>query len=326
MNTFEYVNAVSAGNAVELLSSGADAVCMAGGTDLLTRIKPGIAKPGRVVNLKTIPEFDFIKAEAGGLRIRPAVTLDSLSKNENVRQKFPALVEAIRVTASPQLRNRGTIAGNLMQSQRCWYYRGEFKCWMKQGQICYAHLGENTYHIIFGGKVCHAVHPSDLAPVLTALDATVIVRGPDGTRKVPIEELFQIPPKENRQLHILKPAEIITEIFIPEPARGSKGTYLKAMDRKAWAFALAGAAIQLNMEFGKINQARVVLGGVANKPWRLLKTEELLRGRELTPELINSAAESAVEGAQPLAHNHYKIALVKGIVKEAFAKINKLAE
>ncbi len=321
MRHFEHVNATSVAGAVSLLARDGRASPIAGGTDLLTRMKLGIARPERLVNLKTIRELDRIDFNGAGLDLGALVTLDAIAADPAVRERYPLLVRAIEVAASPQLRNAGTIGGNLAQASRCWYYRGRFDCWLKGGEVCYARDGENSRHAIFGGGPCYTVHPSDPAPALIALGAAVSTAGPKGERTRPLEELFQVPGEDSRRLAVLEAGELITGVHLPAPAPGSRGTYLKAMERKVWEFALASVAALLVFEGDVIREARVVLGGVAPKPWRLPQTEAALRGRRLGPEVIGRAAELAAEGAQPLEHNRYKVGLVKGIVAEALSTI-----
>ncbi len=273
------------------------------------------------MNLKTVPGLDLITFGKTGLDIGALVTLDALAGNRAARERYPALIKAIEVTASPQLRNSGTIGGNLAQGSRCWYFRGQFHCWLKQGELCYAREGENSHHAIFGGGPCYMVHPSDLAPVLIALGAEVRTTGIRGERIMPVEELFQLPHEDGRQLTVLEPGEIITGVHLPVPVSGSSGTYLKAMERKVWAFALTSVALQLVVQDNVIKDSRVVLGGVAPKPWRLPEVEAFLHDRNIGPAVIGQAADMAVVGAQPLRGNNYKIALVKGIMREALSSI-----
>jgi xanthine dehydrogenase YagS FAD-binding subunit len=322
MNNFEHVNALSKDEAVKLLGER-DNLLIAGGTDLLTRMKLGLESPARLINLKTIPGLDKITFDRTGLNIGALATLGSIGCNKTVRELYPALLKAIEVTASPQLRNSGTIGGNLAQGPRCWYYRGQFHCWLKQGEVCFARDGENRYHAIFGGGPCYMVHPSDAAPALIALGAAVSIYGRHGERTIPLEELFHIPSERSRRLIILEPDEIITGVHVPVPLPGSLGTYVKAMERKAWAFALASVTAQLVIASDAVSDIRIVLGGVATRPWRLLQVEDALRNNKLGPELISRAADLAVEGARPLAHNGYKIAMFKGIITEALTKITE---
>ena len=321
MNNFEHADATTIADAISLLASNGSSVPIAGGTDLLTQIKLGLIKPGRLVNLKTIPGLDLITVVNNGLNIGALANLDTIANNSVVRGQYPALIKAIEVTASPQLRNSGTVGGNLAQGPRCWYYRGQFQCWMKGGERCYARNGENSHHAIFGNGRCNQVHPSDLAPVLIALGAEINIEGIRGRRTIPLSDLFQIPHEGSRQLTILDPGEIITMIHLPTPVSGSRSTYFKAMERKVWSFALASVAVQLVIEDGVIRNPVIVLGGVAPKPWRLPKSEESLRNQTINREVITAAAETAVEGAQPLNANHYKIPLVKGILTEVLSDI-----
>jgi xanthine dehydrogenase YagS FAD-binding subunit len=321
MNNFEHADATTIADAISLLASNGSSVPIAGGTDLLTQIKLGLIKPGRLVNLKTIPGLDLITVVNNGLNIGALANLDTIANNSVVRVQYPALIKAIEVTASPQLRNSGTVGGNLAQGPRCWYYRGQFQCWMKGGERCYARNGENSHHAIFGNGRCNQVHPSDLAPVLIALGAEINIEGIRGRRTIPLSDLFQIPHEGSRQLTILDPGEIITMIHLPTPVSGSRSTYFKAMERKVWSFALASVAVQLVIEDGVIRNPVIVLGGVAPKPWRLPKSEESLRNQPINREVITAAVETAVEGAQPLSANHYKIPLVKGILTEVLSDI-----
>ena len=321
MNNFEHADATTIADAISLLASNGSSVPIAGGTDLLTQIKLGLIKPGRLVNLKTIPGLDLITVVNNGLNIGALANLDTIANNSVVRGQYPALIKAIEVTASPQLRNSGTVGGNLAQGPRCWYYRGQFQCWMKGGERCYARNGENSHHAIFGNGRCNQVHPSDLAPVLIALGAEINIEGIRGRRTIPLSDLFQIPHEGSRQLTILDPGEIITMIHLPTPVSGIRSTYFKAMERKVWSFALASVAVQLVIEDGVIRNPVIVLGGVAPKPWRLPKSEESLRNQTINREVITAAAETAVEGAQPLNANHYKIPLVKGILTEVLSDI-----
>ena len=321
MNNFEHADATTIADAISLLASNGSSVPIAGGTDLLTQIKLGLIKPGRLVNLKTIPCLDLITVVNNGLNIGALANLDTIANNSVVRGQYPALIKAIEVTASPQLRNSGTVGGNLAHRARCWYYRGQFQCWMKGGERCYARNGENSHHAIFGNGRCNQVHPSDLAPVLIALGAEINIEGIRGRRTIPLSDLFQIPHEGSWQLTILDPGEIITMIHLPTPVSGIRSTYFKAMERKVWSFALASVAVQLVIEDGVIRNPVIVLGGVAPKPWRLPKSEESLRNQTINREVITAAAETAVEGAQPLNANHYKIPLVKGILTEVLSDI-----
>ncbi len=218
MRNFEHINARSAAGAVKLLNTDTSFMPIAGGTDLLTQMKSGIAVPGRLVNLKTIPGLSDIRYdEDEGLELGPLATLDSIMANDAVKKHYPALQQAISLAASPQLRNFGTIGGNLVQASRCWYYRGQFNCWLKGGETCYARNGENSHHAIFGAGACNAVQPSDPAAALVALAADVTIAGPQSKQMMPLERFFQLPHLQSRQLTVLKPGEIILKITVPAP-------------------------------------------------------------------------------------------------------------
>jgi xanthine dehydrogenase YagS FAD-binding subunit len=324
MNNFEHADATSIAEAISLLGSNRSCLPIAGGTDLLTRIKLGLIKPDCLVNLKTIPGLDSASFDDTGLNIGALAKLADIAGNKRVQKEYPAIMKALEVIASPQLRNSGTVGGNLAQGPRCWYYRGQFQCWMKQGERCYARNGENSHHAIFGNGRCNQVHPSDLAPVLIALGAEINIEGNRGQRTILLADLFQLPHEGSRQLTTLDPGEIITGVHLPAPVPGSRSTYLKAMERKVWAFALASVAVELVIEDGVIRNPAIVLGGVAAKPWRLSKSEDALRNQKISMALITEAAEVATEGAQPLNANHYKIPLVKGIMTEALSDILEL--
>lgn len=307
---------------IELLSEDGLSCVIAGGTDLVPQMRCGIRQPERLISIKDIPGLNMIQTSNGeGLTMGMSATLDDILQNEIIRISYPVLWQAISVTASPQLRNRGTIGGNLNQASRCWYYRGDFHCWLKGGEICYARDGENQKHAIFGGGPCYTVNPSDLAPVLVALKANLEIFGPDGRRILPVENFFQIPHEGSRQLNILSPREIITGISISFPASNSRSIYVKAMERRVWSFALSSVAAQVMFEKGKVAGISVVLGGVAPRPWRLNEVESRLRGSILDDITINTVLEEAVAGAQPLSKNAYKGNLIKGLVKKALMSL-----
>jgi len=260
----------------------------------------------------------------GGARITlgALVTLGAIETSGVLQQRLAALPEAAREAATPQLRHRATIAGNLLQRPRCWYYRTpEVDCWLKGGTDCPARAGRNEHHAIFHRSPCVAVHPSDLAGCLLALDATVQVQGVGGSRSLPVAQLFAPPTDDRRTETVLGPGEIITGIEIDAPA-GLASTYRKAMDRAAWAFALAGVAVVARFDDERLAHVRIVLAGVANVPHRATDAEEaLLRIGDLSSTAIDRAAAAAVEGAQPLTDNGYKRQLVVALTREALTDL-----
>ncbi len=318
MRPFEHVNAPDIKTAIALLSEPATEA-LAGGTDLLGELKARLRSPKRLVNLKTLSKLGEISySPRAGLKIGALVTLSEIERHRVIRERFSILAQAAASAATPQLRTMGTVGGNLCQKPRCWYYRNRlFPCWLKGGEKCFAEDGENKYHAILGADRCHAVHPSDLAPALIALDASVRVVGPDLDGEISLEELYTKPTASRRQMTILGPGELIAEVHVPAPTEGARGVYLKAMERGSWSFALVSVAAQLCCEGEHIADARLVLGGVAAIPWRAKDSERILLGQKFSEELAERAAAAAVAGAQPLRENEYKVPLAQGLVKRA---------
>lgn len=313
MNKFGYIDATSVEQALPLLTS--EQRPLAGGTDMLPLMKEGIAAPMALVNLKRAPELRFLREAADGLHIGALTTLDELDRSEVVRSRYTALAEAAGLAASPQLRNMATLGGNLLQQVRCWYYRGDFHCWMKGGSECQARDGENQYHAIWDQSPCVAVHPSDPPAALIAFGAQLRIAGPGGERSVAVADFLRPPTEERRQLHTLGPDELIVEIIVPTPA--GRSVYLKAMDRAIFAYALASVAATGRIEGGQLRDVRIVVGGVANVPLRASAAEALVEGQAAAEELFRRAGAAAVEGATPLAHNTYKLPLVRNLVAQA---------
>jgi xanthine dehydrogenase YagS FAD-binding subunit len=321
VKTFAYHSPRTIADVADLLSRTADqdgAKPLAGGTDLLTLMKADLLAPERLVDIKRLAELDHrIAEDAAGLTIGALTTLAQLEETPLVRTRYPALAEAAALAATPQLRNMATIGGNLLQRPRCWYFRNpRVHCWLKGGAECQARQGENQLHALFDVSPCVAVHPSDPATALVALDASVRLRGPDGERDVPLTEFFAPPTDSRRAETIIAPDELIVSIHIPQASAGPS-VYLKAMERKVWAFALVSVAAQIRLEEGRIEFARIVLGGVAPLPWRATAAERILTGAAPDEARIAHAADAALEGAQPLAHNGYKIPLTKTLVRRA---------
>jgi xanthine dehydrogenase YagS FAD-binding subunit len=322
MRSFEHVNASDIQTAIALLREP-HTEAIAGGTDLLGELKARLRSPKRLVNIKTLSELHEIGySPQMGLKIGALVTLAQIEQHPAIRERFSLLAQAASSAATPQLRNMGTVGGNLCQKPRCWYYRNKlFHCWLKGGDTCFAEDGENKYHAILGADRCHAVHPSDLAPALMALDATIRVVGPDLDGEISLAELYTKPTESHRQMTILGPGELITEIRVPTPKGDSRGVYLKAMERQSWSFALVSVAAHLRREGDHIADARIVLGGVAAIPWRAKDSEKILIGQRFSEELAERAAEAAVAGAQPLRYNAYKVKLAQALVKRALGML-----
>jgi len=331
MKAFEWSSAESIDDAVKLLGEATaddsyeDAHVIAGGQDLLTTMKEHILRPKRVVNLKTIPGLEYINGTAAtGLKIGALTKLADVESNPEIIKNFPGLAQAAHSIATVQLRNQGTIGGNLCQRPRCWYFRLEdVICIKKGGDVCYAKEGENKYHAIFGGGPSFIVHPSDLGTMLTALGATLTIAGPKGKRDVPLDGFFTLPGKaDTTKENILNQSEIVTEIQVPASALAARSAYVKFKERESLDFAMAAAAVAVAVGAdGKVTQARIVLGGVAPIPWPVQSVADSLVGKALDEKTIAAAAEAALAGATPLAKNAYKIPLTKALVRRALAKV-----
>jgi xanthine dehydrogenase YagS FAD-binding subunit len=331
MKAFEWSTAESVDDAVKLLGevsaddSYEDAHVIAGGQDLLTTMKEHILRPKRVVNLKTIPGLEYINGDgATGLKIGALTKLADIESHPEIVKSFPGLSEAAHSIATVQLRNQGTIGGNLCQRPRCWYFRLEdVICIKKGGDVCYAKEGENKYHAIFGGGPSYIVHPSDLATMLTALNATLTITGPKGKRDVPISQFFTLPKDaDTTKENVLTQSEIVTEIQVPASPMAARSSYMKFKERTSLDFAMvaAAAAVEVGAD-GKVKQARIVLGGVAPTPWPVQAAADSLVGKSLDDATIAAAAEAALQGATPLAKNAYKIPLTKTMVRRALAQL-----
>lgn len=317
MKPFAYASPRSLDDAVSLLTNDGDAKFLAGGTDLLTLLKADLLEPSQLVDIKRLAELDDqITMSGDTVRLGALVTLNDLETHPLIATHAPALAEAAALAATPQLRNMATIGGNLLQRPRCWYFRdSEIPCWLKGGDSCPARTGENQHHAIFDLSPCVAVHPSDPASALLAHDAEVEIRGASGSRTLPLAELFA-PPTEDRRIETtLRPGEIITALTLPAAAGHS--TYLKAMDRKTWAFALVGVAARIKQDGDRISEARVVLSGVANVPWRATDAEQVLIGQVPDNALLATAADATLTGAEPLAKNSYKLPIAHALVRRA---------
>lgn len=294
----------------------------AGGTDLLGCLRDNVFDASEIVSISDIKGLTGIsKLTDGSIRLGALTTLSEIAASVELRRSYTALAEAAASAASPQLRNQGTIGGNICQRPRCWYFRGDFHCLRKGGRVCYAADGENRYHCIFGGEGCYIVHPSDTAPALMALDARLKIAGPRGSRVLPIGDFFLMPGQNIMKENILEQGEILCEILLPK-SDGSRSTYRKVRERGAWDFALASVALRVELEGGRVKSARVVLGGVAPIPWRAPEAERALAGAKPDGEAAARAAEAALSKAVPLAQNAYKTDIVGGLFVEAVSSMN----
>jgi xanthine dehydrogenase YagS FAD-binding subunit len=291
---------------------------LAGGTDLLGEIKDEIIEPEVVVDLKSIPNLSYIRKEKDGVHIGALTSLAELAGNPLIKNDYPGLHEAAKSVATPQLRNMGTVGGNLCQKPRCWYYRDpRVKCRKKGGSRCLAFRGRNKYHAIFGGGPCYIVHPSDLAPALISLDAKIAIVAPKGEKTIPLADFYVLPRVNVRQENILNSDEVVREIRIPYSKSGEKSTYYKLKERGAWDFALLSAAVKGDVSGGVFRDVRIVMGGVAPVPWGLEKAENMIRGKAATEELLRQAAQEALKEARALEDNGYKKDLLEVVLSRA---------
>jgi xanthine dehydrogenase YagS FAD-binding subunit len=296
---------------------------MAGGTDLLDELKSEIIAPDIVIDLKSVPDFSFIKTDKKSVAIGAMTTVADLAENPIIQENFPGLKEAALSLASPQLRNVGTVGGNLCQRPRCWYYRDpDTICRKKGGSRCYAIGGRNRYHAIFGGGICHIVHPSDLAPALISLDAEVTINGTAGEKNiVKIEDFFTPPQKDVRKENILGSHLVVSEIRIPLPKNGAKSTYHKFKERGTWDFAVVSAAVNGVVSNRMFADLRIVCGGVAPIPWRLKKAEDFIKGKKVTESVIRQGAIESLADAKPLEENAYKLDLLEAVLYAAISSL-----
>jgi xanthine dehydrogenase YagS FAD-binding subunit len=295
---------------------GQTAAIAGGGSDVLGMIKEHLIQPDVLVHLRGIPGMDKVTEQNGQVRIGGLVSLDALSHDPLIRKTYAVLAEAAGQVGTPQIRNAGTLAGNVAQRPWCWYYRNGFPCYKNGGKTCFSITGENEFHAIFGGGPSFIVHPSDTAPALVALDARFRIVSPTGERTVAATDFFKLPKDDPSRENVLASNEILAEVILPAARAGVKSTYHKVLDRESWTHAVVSAAVVLEMNGDTCKSARVVLGGVAPIPWRLPKVEAMLAGQRITPELAAHAGGMAIEGAQPLAKNAYKLPLTSATVKK----------
>ncbi|HWP30495.1 MAG TPA: xanthine dehydrogenase family protein subunit M [Fimbriimonadales bacterium] len=311
MNNFRWLEAKNIEQAANEASKGG--AFLAGGIELLCLLKEHLIEPPTVINLKSIPELNKITSQKG-LRLGALVTLTELANHREILTNYRALAQAAESVASPQIRNVGTLGGNLCQRPRCWYFRDkEVPCLKKGGELCFAVGGNNEYHAILGGGPCYIIHPSDLAPPLIAFDATVVTN----KRKMKLEEFFILPRKNVHAENVLEKDELVTHVEIPDTWKGSKSTYYKVKERPSFDWALSSCAAVLKMDGDTIADARIVLGGVAPIPWRSREAENALKGKKISESVAESAGRAAVSTAAPLSHNAYKVKLTANVVKIA---------
>ncbi len=320
MQAFEYAHPNTLQEAVALLGTAwGYSEVLAGGTDLLALMKDYVVTPKRVVNIKGLKELGGIHGTAEGLVIGATVTLQELEGSKTIREEFRSLAQAAAGVASPQIRNLGTVGGDLCQRPRCWYFRNGFGLLARdEGGRPLVPQGENRYHAILGnGGPAYFVNPSTLAPALIALGAKVQLVGPKAQREMALASFFVIPSNDGERENVLQSNEVLTAVVIPAASRGLRNATYEVRQKEALDWPLAAAAVALHLQGGKVASARIVLGHVAPKPWPAPEAEKWLAGRSVSEETAAKAGEEAVRGARPLSQNAYKVQLARVAVKRA---------
>jgi xanthine dehydrogenase YagS FAD-binding subunit len=319
MRDFKIAEPNTADELAALLAEATESVAlMAGGTDLLDELKSGVATAALVVDMDKVAGLRGIAAEKGGLRIGAMTRVVELAGDAAVGRDYPSLKEAAQSLATPQLRNAGTVGGNLCQRPRCWYYRDpQVVCRKKGGLNCYAYQGRNKYHAIFGGSGCFIVFPSDLAPALISLGAQATIGTVKGDKVLPLGDFYAGPEVDVTRETVLAKGQFLKSVWVPGPKPGQRAAYVKLKERSTWDFALVSAAVAGVVEAGAFKEIAIVMGGVAPVPWRLKKAEDALRGKAVSKAAIAQAAEEALKDAAPLKENGYKADLVRAALERA---------
>jgi xanthine dehydrogenase YagS FAD-binding subunit len=292
---------------------------LAGGYDSLDWFKDRVKEPAAIIDLEGIDELRGIRENGGAIEIGALTTLTDVERHDKLRRDFTLIADAARWVASPQIRNAATLGGNLCQDARCWYYRQGLACYRAGGNVCYADTpqGLNREHCLFGASRCVAVTPSDTAPALVALDASIVIKSARGERVVSAEDFFMRPSVDIKRMTVLEPGQLLTEVRIPDTWSRASFYFEKVADRNTWDFALVNVAAAMRTDGERIQDVRVACGGVACTPLRLRQVEAFLTGRRRDDESADRAGALAVEGAKALNHNHFKIPLLENLVRRA---------
>ena len=320
MPAFELLQPASIADALELLDRhGPSAWVLAGGLDSFDWLKDRIKRPSVVVDLSGVVEMKGVRPRGEGLEIGAMTTLTDVVRHPMVEQRFGILTNAAEAAASPQIRNQGTIGGNVSQDTRCWYYRAGWSCYRAGGNICYADTPQaiNREHAILGADRCVAVSPSDTAPALVALDAEMVIRSKAGERVVPAEDYFIGPGTDITRMTVLRTGELLVAIRIPGTWAGSTFYFEKVADRNVWDFPLVNVASAMVLSGNTVQRMRIAVNGVAARPLRLVAVEDAMRGKARTDDALTAAGELAIQGAVPLQFNAYKVPLLRNLVKRA---------
>lgn len=320
MHAFELFQPTTVDGALALLARhGKNAWALAGGLDTFDWLKDRTKRPSVVVDLGAVKELRGVRATRDGLEIGAMTSLTEVATHPEIQKRFALLANAARDVASPQIRNQGTLGGNNCQDTRCWYYRDGWPCYRAGGNVCYADTPTsiNREHCLFEKNRCVAVNPSDTAPALVALEAQMVILTRRGQETVDAEDFFIGPSIDITRMTVLQPGELLTAIRVPSTWAGARFYFEKVRDREVWNFPLVNVASAMVVTSGRIERARVVVNGVAARPLRLRAVEDGLRGKPVNEETANWAGQTAVQGARPLAHNGYKVPLMRNLVKRA---------
>jgi xanthine dehydrogenase YagS FAD-binding subunit len=318
--SFELFQPTTVDEALELLERYGDrSWVLAGGLDSLDWFKDRIKRPEAVVELGSIEELRGVRASGDGIEIGAATTLAEVAAHPDIRRRFGLLADAAAEVATPQIRNQGTLGGNLIQDTRCWYYRGGWPCYRAGGNVCYAGTSQsmNREHCVMGASRCVAVNGSDTAPALIALAAQMMIRSPGGDRVVDAEDFFIGPAIDIQRMTVLGPGDLLTHIRIPADMAESEFYWEKVRDRKAWDWALVSVAAAKVVSGGRFERVRLAINGVAPHPVRLHDVEALVRGQPVSDGTADAAGELAIRGSRPLRHNDYKLPLTRNLVRRA---------
>jgi xanthine dehydrogenase YagS FAD-binding subunit len=325
MPAFELFQPATIQDALGLLDRNRDAWVLAGGLDSFDWLKDRIKRPKVVVDLSQVSELKGVRDWNGGVEIGAMTTLTEVVRNPIVKEKFGLLAQGAELAASPQIRNQGTIGGNVSQDTRCWYYRGGWKCYRAGGNICFADTPTaiNREHAIFDAYRCVAVNPSDSAPALIALEAQMVIRNVGGERVVNAEDYFIGPAVDITKMNVLKPGDLLTAIRLPATWAGAQFYFEKVRDRQVWDFPLLNVASAMVVNGGNIERVRIVVNAAAARPMRLTAVEDAVRGKPRNAATGEMGGKVAVQGAEPLRYNAYKIPLMRNLVKRAIGGVEE---
>jgi xanthine dehydrogenase YagS FAD-binding subunit len=327
MPTFQLLQPSSVAETLSLLQTHGEAWVLAGGLDSFDWLKDRIKQPDVVVDLSGVDELRGVRATSDGLQIGPMTTLTDVVQNPVIKEKYSVLAQAAELVASPQIRNQGTIGGNVSQDTRCWYYRAGWPCYRAGGNICYADtpVGRNREHAILHAERCVAVNVSDTAPALIALDAKFVIQTPKGERVVDAEDYFVGPDIDITRLNILQHGDLLTAIRIPSTWAGAQFYFEKVRDRNVWDFPLMNVASAMKLSGDTIEQIRIAVNGAAARPLRLKAVEDAVHGQQRNSGTGEMAGKRAVQGAVPLQFNAYKIPLMRNLVKRSIMGVQEAA-